>query len=80
LTRIHVALTLILSQLIGTIAFVLARYTVPDQGGPKELFPNPSINTANVIPTNPIYWIGLISQIVIALGYMFFFRKERLAM
>lgn len=75
----HVAATLILSQLLGAVAFVLARHTAPNGRGPGDVFPDPSAGPTNYFWAKPFFWIGLLSQIIIALGYLFWFRREQLS-
>lgn len=75
----HVSAVLIISQIIGTAAFTLARYTSPDRSGAGDVFPNITFGESYSVFSNWLYWVGLVLQIVIALGYMFWFRKEQLA-
>jgi alpha-1,3-glucan synthase len=78
LTRIHVAAILMLSQVLGAAAFMLARATAPNSHGPGDVFPNVS-TSENVFWKLPFFWIGLIFQIVVALGYLAWFRREQLS-
>lgn len=75
----HVSAVLILSQIIGTAASTLARYASPTGSGVADVFPNITFGESYSVFGNWLYWIGLVCQIIIALGYMFWFRKEQVA-
>ena len=81
LTRVHVAGTLMLAQIVGAIAFILARATAPNSHGPGDVFPDPSTTSSgsDAFWSKPFFWIGLLSQIIIALGYLIWFRREQLS-
>lgn len=85
LSRLHVCVTLVLAQIIGAICVMVARATAPNAIGPGTVFPN--IGTwdfSQGISGSPMaaapFWIALICQIVIVLGYFWFYRKEQLCM
>ncbi|OCK84430.1 glycosyltransferase family 5 protein [Lepidopterella palustris CBS 459.81] len=78
LTRIHVAFTLIAAQVLGSIATILARATAPDKIGPGDVFPDFSAGVAQGL-MKPWFWVALILQIVICVGFFTFFRKEQLS-
>lgn len=77
LTRIHIAYTLIVAQVLGSIATILARATAPDKVGPGSMFPDfargayPGVASA-------WFWVGLLLQLGICVGFFTFFRKEQL--
>jgi alpha-1,3-glucan synthase len=80
LTRVHVAATLMAAQLVGAIAFILARATAPDNHGPGDVFPNPSVSyQGQEFWLKPLFWIGLMFQLLIAVGYLCWFRREQLS-
>lgn len=79
LTRVHVAATLMLCQVVGSIAFILARETAPNSKGPGDVFPDPSLGGVESPIQKPIFWLALIFQIVVAIGYLIWFRKEQLS-
>ena len=83
LSRLHVCATLALAQIIGSICVMVARATAPNAIGPGTVFPN--IGTwdfSQGLSGSPMasapFWIALICQIVIVLGYFWFYRKEQL--
>lgn len=77
LTRVHIAYTLIVAQVLGSIATIIARATAPDKTGPGDLFPD---FTRGAYPgiTQAWFWVGLLLQILICVGFFTFFRKEQL--
>lgn len=74
----HIAFTLITAQVLGSIATILARAIAPDREGPGDVFPDFSAYRIGD-PTDAFskawFYVGLISQIVICIGYFLFFRK-----
>jgi hypothetical protein len=82
LSRLHVCATLAGAQLLGSCVVMLARGTAPDKVGPGNVFPNPAIWNPSTGENNPFihweFWFALVCQIVIVIGYFFFFRKEQL--
>lgn len=82
LSRLHVCATLAGAQLLGSCIVMLARGTAPDKVGPGNVFPNPAIWNPSTGENNPFihweFWFALVCQIVIVIGYFFFFRKEQL--
>jgi hypothetical protein len=83
LSRLHVCATLALAQMVGSIVAIIARATAPDKNGPGGVFPNPSLWDINGTgDNNPLaewaFWVALICQIIIVIGYFVFFRKEQL--
>jgi alpha-1,3-glucan synthase len=94
LTRIHVAFTLIAAQVLGSIATIIARACAPNNIGksihppprelqlihllgPGDVFPDFS-QGANHVLSKAWFWVALIFQLIICLGYLKFFRKEQL--
>lgn len=78
LTRQHVAATLIGAQILGSIATILARGTAPDAIGPGDVFPDFS---EGVMPGigKAWFWVALVMQLIIPVGFFKFFRKEQVA-
>jgi hypothetical protein len=74
----HIAFTLITAQVLGSIATILARAIAPNREGPGDVFPDFSFYSVGD-PTDVFqkawFYVGLISQIVICIGYFLFFRK-----
>jgi len=74
----HIAFTLITAQVLGSIATILARAIAPDNEGPGDVFPDLSsysIGDPTDVFKKAWFYVGLISQIVICIGYFLFFRK-----
>lgn len=86
LSRLHVCATLAFAQVIGSICVMVARATAPNRIGPGTVFPD--IATwdfqANGLKGSPMaeppFWIALICQLIIVVGYFWFYRKEQLGM
>ncbi|KAK8853442.1 hypothetical protein IAR55_004148 [Kwoniella newhampshirensis] len=84
LSRLHVCATLAGAQLLGSCVVMLARGTSPDKVGPGNVFPNPAIwDIGQTGKHNPLahyeFWLCLVCQVVIVIGYAFFFRREQLS-
>ncbi|KAF9069108.1 modular protein with glycoside hydrolase family 13 and glycosyltransferase family 5 domains [Rhodocollybia butyracea] len=84
LSRLHVTVTLAFSQIIGAIIVIIARATAPDSLGAGTVFPGAGIwdpeNGLSGSPiASPMFWVCLISQLVIVVGYFWFYRREELA-
>ncbi|SMR54883.1 unnamed protein product [Zymoseptoria tritici ST99CH_3D1] len=78
LTRIHVAVVLTAAQVLGAAITILAKATSPDRNGPGPVFPDLSAGVVAGL-SQPWFWIALACQLVIPVGYFFFFRKEQLS-
>ncbi|KAF2759017.1 alpha-1,3-glucan synthase Ags2 [Pseudovirgaria hyperparasitica] len=76
MTRFHVAFTLIAAQVLGSVATIVARACAPDKLGPGPVFPNLVLNLNGL--GNAWFWITIIFQIFICIGFAVFFRKEQL--
>lgn len=84
LSRLHVCATLAFSQVIGSICVMVARATAPNRIGPGSVFPNVGTwDFSSGLKGSPMasapFWIALICQLIIVLGYFWFYRKEQLA-
>jgi alpha-1,3-glucan synthase len=90
LTRLHMTFALIAAQVIGSVATIVARACVSDNVGPGDVFPNMLIGRwmDGAMPGDwgwgyglgrPWFWIGLLCQLVIPIGFLMFFRKEQLS-
>lgn len=78
LTRFHITFTLVAAQVIGSIATILARATAPDNVGPGNVFPDFSVDwKAGLAQAD--FWIALLFQLVVCVGFFTFFRKEQLS-
>jgi alpha-1,3-glucan synthase len=78
LTRIHIAVSLVLAQVLGTVVTMLAKATAPNANGPGDVFPDFSAGVREGL-SKPWFWIALMAQLVIPLGFFMFFRKEQLS-
>jgi alpha-1,3-glucan synthase len=78
LTRIHIAVSLVSAQVIGTAVTMLAKATAPDRDGPGPVFPDFSKGVAAGLK-EPWFWIALAAQLVVPIGFFKFFRKEQLS-
>ncbi|WVQ94915.1 hypothetical protein IAU59_002001 [Kwoniella sp. CBS 9459] len=83
LSRLHVCATLAGAQLLGSLIVMLARGTAPDKVGPGNVFPDLAKWDIATGRNNPFvhweFWLCLVCQIVIVIGYAFFFRREQLS-
>jgi len=74
LTRLHISFTLVMAQSIGALFTILARLSAPDNIGAGSVF----INLASDSLASVWFWVALICQLVICVGYLKFFRKAQL--
>ncbi|THH17817.1 hypothetical protein EW146_g3074 [Bondarzewia mesenterica] len=84
LSRLHVCATLAFSQIIGSICVMVARATAPNRVGPESVFPDAAKwDFSDGLKGSPMasapFWIALICQLVIVIGYFWFYRKEQLS-
>ncbi|KAI7318699.1 hypothetical protein KC318_g21722 [Hortaea werneckii] len=77
MVRAHVTWALIASQVIGSIGTIIARADGLNSTGPGPTFPNLAANLDGL--TNAWFWVCLILNLIIPVGYFTFFRKEQLA-
>ncbi|KAF2661570.1 glycosyltransferase family 5 protein [Lophiostoma macrostomum CBS 122681] len=78
LTRVHVASAVVAAQVLGSLATIVARATAPDRLGPADVFPDFSEGVA-VAASKAWFWVVMILQIGICVGYFKFFRKEQVS-
>jgi alpha-1,3-glucan synthase len=78
LTRIHIAVSLVVAQILGTAITMLAKGIAPNRDGPGDVFPDFSEGIIESI-SKPWFWIGLAAQLIIPIGFFKFFRKEQLS-
>ena len=79
LSRLHVCATLAFSQMLGSVVVIVARPTVPRQ----LVFPDFALwNVGDGFKHSPFtsvpFWLALVCQIVIVVGYFWYYRKEQL--
>ncbi|KAL2820139.1 hypothetical protein BDW59DRAFT_150966 [Aspergillus cavernicola] len=77
LTRMHMCFTLIVSQIIGSIATICARAFGPNNLGPGPISPDITMGADSV--ANAWFWIALFCQLLVCAGFLLFFRKEQLS-
>ena len=83
LSRLHVCATLAFSQIIGSICVMVARATAPNRIGPESVFPDAGTwDFQTGLKGSPLasatFWIALTCQLIIVIGYFWFYRKEQL--
>ena len=83
LSRLHVCATLAFSQIIGSVCVMVARATAPNRVGPSSVFPDAGQwDFQEGLKGSPMasapFWIALICQLIIVIGYFWFYRKEQL--
>ncbi|KAI5242087.1 alpha-1,3-glucan synthase [Aureobasidium subglaciale] len=76
LTRHHVAVTLTAAQVLGSIATIAARASAPDATGPGAVFPNLVVSLTGLGAWE--FWVSLLFQMVLPIGFLMFFRNEQL--
>ena len=83
LCRLHVCATLAFAQVIGSICVMVARATAPNRIGPESVFPDAAQwDFEDGLKGSPLasapFWIALVCQLIIVIGYFWFYRKEQL--
>lgn len=76
LTRFHVVFALVCAQVLGSIATIVARASAPNGNGPGPVFPNLAMSLDGL--HKAWFWIALLFQLVICVGFFRWFRKEQL--
>ncbi|MBW0472818.1 hypothetical protein O181_012533 [Austropuccinia psidii MF-1] len=84
LSRVHVAATLCLAQIIGSTAVIAARATAPNRIGPGNVFPDLGLwDRRGHLKDSPLanweFWVALACQLLIVAGYLVLFRREQLS-
>ncbi|KAH0846408.1 hypothetical protein AYO21_07155 [Fonsecaea monophora] len=77
LTRVHVAFTLVTAQVLGSVATIVARAVAPNKIGPGPISPDVSGGVGPI--WQAWFWIGLVANLSICVGYFKFYRKEQLS-
>ena len=77
LTRVHIAYVLISAQVLGSVATIVARATAPNKIGPGDVFPDFTRGASPGV-RRAWFWVGLLAQLLICVGFFRFFRKEQL--
>ena len=76
LTRVHVAFAVTATQVLGSIATILARAVAPNRIGPGPI--SPDISGGVGVIWQAWFWIGLVANLLVCLGFYKFYRKEQL--
>lgn len=76
LTRVHVLFTLGVAQVLGAATTAVARACAPHKLGPAPVFPDITYGSGAL--ANGWFWIGLLLNLGVSIGYLKFFRKEQL--
>lgn len=81
LSRVHVAATLCIAQIIGSTSVLVAKASAPNRIGPGHVFPDLGLwDPAQPLRDSPVarweFWIALACQLVIVAGYLVLFRRE----
>ncbi|KAJ5363053.1 3-isopropylmalate dehydratase [Penicillium brevicompactum] len=77
LTRMHICFTLIVSQVLGSLATISARAFAPNNIGPGPI--SPDITAGAGALANAWFWVALLLQLAICCGFLLFFRREQLS-
>jgi alpha-1,3-glucan synthase len=67
LTRVHVAFTLVVAQVLGSVATIVARACAPNRIGPGPISPDITDSVANI--WQAWFWVGLAFNLSICFGY-----------
>lgn len=78
LTRVHVAAAIVGAQVLGSLATIAGRATAPDKLGPGPVFPDLS-KGAGEVAGSAWFWVVLLLNLGICVGYFKFFRKEQVS-
>ncbi|KAI5360905.1 putative glycosyl hydrolase, family 13, catalytic domain, starch synthase, catalytic [Septoria linicola] len=76
LTRTHVAFAVTAMQVIGSATTMLARGVAPNRIGPGPISPDISGGVDTL--WQPWFWVGLIANLALCVGFYKFYRKEQL--
>ena len=77
LTRMHMCFTLIVSQVLGSIATIVARACAPNNVGPGPVSPDITKGAGEL--ANAWFGVALFCQLLVCAGFLLFFRKLLLA-
>ena len=76
LTRIHVAFAVTATQVLGSVATIVARAAAPNKIGPGPISPDISGGISAI--WQAWFWVGLVSNVLLCVGFYKFYRKEQL--
>ena len=78
LTRFHIAFTLVVAQVLGSLTTIAARGFGLNRLGPGVIFPDFSADVVGEVE-NGWFWVGMLSQLLINVLALKYFRKEQLS-
>lgn len=78
LTRVHVAAAIVAAQVLGSLATIAGRASAPNKLGPGPVFPDLS-KGADEVAGSAWFWVVLLLNLGICVGYFKFFRKEQVS-
>ena len=79
LPRLHVCATLAFPQMLGSVVVIVARPTVPRQQVFPDFAPqNVRAGFDHSPSASVLFWVVLVCQIVVVVGYFWYYRKEQL--
>lgn len=76
MTRIHVAFAVMATQVLGSIATILARAVAPNRIGPGPISPDISGGISAI--GQAWFWVALIANLLLCVGFYKFFRNSQL--
>ena len=68
---------LMAGQIVGSIATIIARADGLNSLGPGSTFPSFASDVSAGL-SQPWFWVGMLLQLAICVGFFAFFRKEQL--
>ena len=77
LTRYHITFTLMCAQVLGSLSTIVGRASSPDRLTAGSVFPNLALDPSGGL-RSAWFWITIIFQLIICVGFFKFFRKEQL--
>jgi alpha-1,3-glucan synthase len=78
LTRFHITFALVFAQVVGSVGTIINRANGLASTGPLPYYPPMAYNIGEGL-SYAGFWICMIFQIIICVGYFAFFRKEQLS-
>ena len=76
MTRMHVAFAVMATQMVGSLATILARAVAPNKIGPGPISPDISGGISAI--WTPWFWVALVCNLLLCLGFYKWYRKEQL--
>lgn len=76
LTRTHVAFAITATQVLGSMATMLGRAVAPNKLGPGPI--SPDISGGIGALGQAWFWVGLVANLALCVGFYKFYRKEQL--